>query len=91
MAFKFSMTVVGSLMHGISAHAGIDGLGLDARSYIVCRQTQRKSVELSRQLSKQQALNLLLDNGRPYFYVTLALKTCLWLDHLGGVFFFTLP
>ena len=47
---------------------------------MVGRQKQKLSVQLSRQLSKEQALNLL----QPYaiFYVTLTLKTFVWLDGL---------
>ena len=51
------------------AHARFDNLDLDARSYyIVGRQRHKLSVELYRQLSKQQVLNLLCtsNNGMPF-------------------------
>ena len=58
MAFELGMAVV-SIMHGISDHARFDDLDLDARSQCVGKGTKNTSFELSRQLSKQEALNLL--------------------------------
>ena len=46
---------------------------------------QKFSVQLFRQQSKQQALNLL--QREAIFYVTLTLQTFIWLDHLFWLFF----
>ena len=63
ITFKLGMTV-DLYVHGIFyAHARFDDLDLNARSNIVGRQWQKFSVELFRQLSKQQAFKLAITVG----------------------------
>ena len=77
--------MIGRRMHGISAHAPLDDLDLVARLQWVGKGTN----SLLKISTTMQATRIRLATtvGLLLFYVTLTLKTLIWLDHLFILFF----
>ena len=80
MAFKLGLTV-DLCMRCLSIHARVDDLDLDARSQGVGKGQKQISVEY------YYLDNLASDEHQTFFfYSTLTLKTCIWLNYLGCCF-----